>query len=188
MVRPQAASRRRRPGLGVDGRGHRCRSRRRTIQLASPRPSRGCKPDVVLVAGLVDSGLGELVEPRSGPRSGRTFPLLATDGALPVSALFAAAGDAARGVRVAVPGIAFERVGATGERFASQFAATHGGRPPDFTALYAAAATEVLLAAIERSDGSRGAAARSLPGTSLADSMIGPVRDRRRAAMPSRPP
>jgi ABC-type branched-subunit amino acid transport system substrate-binding protein len=75
-----------------------------------------------------------------------------------------------------VPGIGLERVGATGERFASQFAATHGGRPPDFTALYAAAATEVLLAAIERSDGTRGGAARSLPGTSLADSLIGAVR------------
>ena len=133
------------------------------------------QPDVVLVAGLVDSGIGELVRALRATL-GPEFPLLAPDGALPVSALFAAAGDAARGVRVAVPGIAIERFGATGQRFASQFAATHGGRPPDFTALYAAAATEVLLAAIERSDGTRAGTARSLPGTSLTDSVVGPVR------------
>ncbi len=133
------------------------------------------QPDVVLVGGLVDSGLGELVKALRATL-GAEFPLLAPDGALPVSALFAAAGDAARGVRIAVPGIAIERLGATGQRFASQFAATHGGRPPDFTALYAAAATEVLLDAIERSDGTRGATARALPGTSLADSVVGLVR------------
>ena len=133
------------------------------------------RPDVVLVAGLVDAGAGELVAALRAAL-GRGVPLLATDGALPVSALFTGAGDAARDVRIAVPGLAIEQVGATGQRFASQFAATHGGRPPDFTALYAAAATEVLLAAIDRSGGTRAATARSLPGTSLADSVIGAVR------------
>jgi DNA-binding SARP family transcriptional activator/ABC-type branched-subunit amino acid transport system substrate-binding protein/DNA-binding beta-propeller fold protein YncE len=132
-------------------------------------------PDVVVVAVLLDSGLGELVRELRAA-FGPEFPLLATDGALPVSVLFARAGDAARGVRVAVPGIAIERLGVSGQRFANQFAATHGGRPPDFTALYAAAATEVLLAAIDHSDGTRSSAARSLPGTSLADSVVGPIR------------
>jgi ABC-type branched-subunit amino acid transport system substrate-binding protein len=162
------------PGLGVEVAGSLSFSPEDDPARIATAVAR-LQPDVVLVAGLVDSGLGELVKALRSAL-GPQFPLLATDGALPVSALFAAAGDAARGVRVAVPGIGLETVAATGERFAGQFAATHGGRAPDFTAIYAAAATEVLLAAIERSDGTRGAAARALPGTSLADSTIGPVR------------
>ena len=113
--------------------------------------------------------------PRSGPGSGRTCRCSRSTAPLPVSALFATAGDAARDVRIAVPGMALERVGATGQRFASQFAATHGGRPANFTALYAAAATEVLLAAIERSDGTRAGVAKALLATRV-DSVLGPIR------------
>jgi ABC-type branched-subunit amino acid transport system substrate-binding protein len=128
----------------------------------------------VLVAGLLDSGAGELVRSLRrvlGPR----VTLLATDGVLPVSNLFRSAGAAARGTLIAVPGIARERLGPTGQRFASRFAATHGGQPPDVSAIYTAAATQVLLDAIARSDLTRASVARGLPGTVLTDSVLGAI-------------
>jgi DNA-binding SARP family transcriptional activator/ABC-type branched-subunit amino acid transport system substrate-binding protein/DNA-binding beta-propeller fold protein YncE len=132
------------------------------------------RPDAVLVAALIDSGAGGLVRSLRrvlGPR----VTLLATDGVLPVSTFFESAGGEARGTLIAVPGIARERLGPTGQRFASRFAATHGGQPPDVTAIYAAAATQVLLDAIARSDGSRASVSRALPGTVLADSVLGAI-------------
>jgi hypothetical protein len=87
---------------------------------------------------------------------GARFPIYATEEALPITTLFASAGRAAAGVRVVTGGV-------PGRRGATQFE------------LHAAAATEVLLDAIARSDGTRDGVVRALAGTRLPSTPIGPV-------------
>ena len=93
---------------------------------------------------------------------------------LPVSDLFAVAGSAARGVFVTVPGRTIPELGARGKRFVREFGATQrdGGHVTRLD-VYAAAATEVLLDAIARSDGTRASVTRALGTTKLADSVVG---------------
>ena len=55
------------------------------------------------------------------------------------------------------------------------FGATEPGHQVSNLDVYAAAATEVLLDAIARSDGTREGVARALKRTRLADSVIGPL-------------
>jgi len=92
---------------------------------------------------------------------------------LPVSELFEAAGPAARGVFVTVPGWTLDRLGARGKRFVRGFRATQSGGRVTPLVVYAAAGTEVLLDAIARSDGTRASVTRALTTTRLPDSTVG---------------
>ena len=73
---------------------------------------------------------------------------------LPIGSLFDEVGPAARGMYVSFLGVTSDRLPPAGRSFMREFAATQPGRV-DVTAAYAAEATEVLLAAIARSDGTR---------------------------------
>ena len=88
--------------------------------------------------------------------------------------LFADAGSAARGVLITSPGLTPGALGRRGNRFLREFGATHPGGVTNF-AVYAAAATEVLLDAIARSDGTRASVVRALSKTRLEDSVVGPL-------------
>jgi ABC-type branched-subunit amino acid transport system substrate-binding protein len=68
------------------------------------------------------------------------------------------------------------QLGASGERFRHEFQPTQSGIHVGAESAYAAAATEVLLDAIARSDGTRASVVRSLFKTNLADSPVGRVR------------
>jgi len=127
----------------------------------------------VLVASLIDDNGGELVRALRR-RLGDRVELLGIDGLLPVSALWAHAGGAARGVVLAVAGTPVARLPAAGQRFADAFASAHGGQPAEPAAVAAAAATEVLLDAIRRSDGTRAGVARALLATRV-DGVLGPI-------------
>ena len=68
-----------------------------------------------------------------------------------------------------------ERLSPASQRFLRNFAATRpGGQVPKY-ALYAAAATDVLLDAIARSDGTRESVAQALSSVRLVDTPIGPI-------------
>ena len=106
---------------------------------------------------------------------GPDFPILATEDALPIMQLFDEAGAAARGVHIVLGGRQPQRLDAAGRRFVREFGATQpGGRVGQFD-VYAAAATEVLLDAIARSDGTRQSVANALATTRLAAGPIGPI-------------
>ena len=112
------------------------------------------RPDAVFVSGLIDSNGGAAVAALR-KALGRGVPLLANDGFLPISRLFVAAGPAARGVRVSLPGLTNAGLPPAGRHFVSQFAATQPGGRVQQSAVYAAQATIVMLDAIARSNGSR---------------------------------
>jgi DNA-binding SARP family transcriptional activator/ABC-type branched-subunit amino acid transport system substrate-binding protein/streptogramin lyase len=126
----------------------------------------------VYVNSSVDANVGPLLrELRAGLDPGVAviggLPLL------PVSDLFAAAGSAARGVFITVPGRTIPGLGARGRRFVREFGATQRGGRVTRLDVYAAAAAEVLLDAIARSDGTRASVTRALGTTQLADSVVG---------------
>jgi ABC-type branched-subunit amino acid transport system substrate-binding protein len=87
----------------------------------------------------------------------------------------AAAGPAARGTYIPVAGLVPAGLGAAGRGFVTRFAATQPDGSVTAAAVYAAQATELMLAAIARSDGTRAGVARALRATHLGESLIGPV-------------
>jgi YVTN family beta-propeller protein len=106
---------------------------------------------------------------------GPDVPIIANSKLTPIWDLFANAGAAARGIRVTWEGLPADRLGASGRRFVRAFGATQPGRRVAAYDVYAAAATEVLLDAIARSDGTRASVTRALAKTRLADSALGPL-------------
>jgi branched-chain amino acid transport system substrate-binding protein len=93
----------------------------------------------------------------------------------PVSLLVDTVGAPARGVLITRQGLQPQSLGPAGQRFVREFGATQPGHQVNNLDVYAAAATEVLLDAIARSDGTREGVARALKHTRLADSVIGPL-------------
>ena len=123
---------------------------------------------------VVLSGLWDAI-PTLRARLGDDVGLVVAGKYEPVAALFAAAGPAARGAYFTVAGLPRERLGPTGRRFVSEFGATRPGGQVPTLALYAAAATEVMLDAIARSDGTRESVSRALAGVRLQDGPLGPI-------------
>ena len=140
----------------------------------------------VYINSLLPTNIGTLLQDLRavlGPR----FPIIAHQGLTPIPALFANAGEAARGLHITYPGLPLDRLGATGGAFVSDFGATQRGREVARFDVYSAAATEVLLDAIARSDGTRASVTRALATTRLADSPLGPLALDRRGELTSNP-
>jgi hypothetical protein len=96
-------------------------------------------------------------------------------GGLPLENLFDNAGDAARGILVTAPEFPPDALGAAGERFERHFG---GPLPGDFVArwaFYGAAAAEVMLDAIARSDGTRESVAGALGRTRDVETPLGRI-------------
>ena len=125
----------------------------------------------VYVHGTVGTDLGRL---RS--ELGRNVTIISSAlGGLPIEGLFDNAGAAARGIYVTSSELPPDALGAPGKRFARDFG---GPLPGDFVprwAFYGAAAAEVMLDAIARSDGTRESVARALSGTRDVVTPLGPI-------------
>jgi branched-chain amino acid transport system substrate-binding protein len=128
--------------------------------------------DAVYTCGLVDSGVGTVlaaVRRAIGPAT----PVLGCSGLLPSALLFQQAGTAARGTYVTLEGLAAVSLGPAGRAFLHDFAATQAGKPIHDSAVYAAEATEILLQAIARSDGTRASVARELLRSRVRNGLLG---------------
>jgi branched-chain amino acid transport system substrate-binding protein len=150
------------------------------------------RADAVYLAGLPFDGrvAGEIIRhlrKEFGPR----LPLIADDGFLPVSQLFQAAGPAARGIYLGTIGLTPNLLPAAGRRFLKQFAATQPGGVLDpstgYWVAYAAAATQSLLDAIARSDGTRPAIVRALSTARLDATTVGEMAFDRNGDTTNRP-
>jgi hypothetical protein len=94
-------------------------------------------------------------------------PILGNEGLTPVNVLFERAGAAARGVYVSLNGLTVDRLSPAGRRFVRTFAVAQPGAEIQPSAVYAAQATEVLLDAIARSDGTRASVIHKLFETNV---------------------
>jgi len=103
-------------------------------------------------------------------------PLIAPDGFLPLPELVHAAGPSATGLYVSLAGAPDPDLGPAATKFLKAFAGTYRRPIPWDTATYAAAAADLLLDAIARSDGTRNSINRELRKTDDAHSILGPMR------------
>ena len=133
------------------------------------------RADGVFLAGVLGSNGGKLTRALRR-RLGGDFPLIAPDAFGPVFYLYDTSDGAARGMYISMYGVLNERLAGRGQQFVREFAATQHGAPVGSFAVHAAAAAEVLLDAIARSDGTRPSVSRALLTTRLDSGIIGPVR------------
>jgi DNA-binding SARP family transcriptional activator/ABC-type branched-subunit amino acid transport system substrate-binding protein len=108
-------------------------------------------------------------------RLGPDLLILGPDAWIEGPAVFAELGDDARGIHASYQGMPVQRLGAAGQRFVDEFGATQPGGVVTAEAVHAAQATEVLLDAIARSDGSRASVTEALLATDLKGGFTGDV-------------
>ncbi len=130
------------------------------------------RPDAVFIGGLLDTNAARVIRDLRA-RLGGSVDLLGPDGLTPLPLLVARAGEAAHGVYVSFAGAVTEGLPPAGARFVRRFAQTQAGAEIEPSAVYAAQATEVLLDAIARSDGTRGSILRALFATRVTDGLLG---------------
>jgi branched-chain amino acid transport system substrate-binding protein len=140
---------------------------------ALARKTQRDRPQAVVVAGLLDENAGAVIRALR-ERLGSGVQLIGSSALLPVSGLFTRAGPAARGVHVSLPGLEADHAGAGARAFSRAFAARRQA-PVAQAAVYAAAATQLVLRAIARSDGSREGVLAALRRTRSSE-ILGPLR------------
>jgi branched-chain amino acid transport system substrate-binding protein len=128
--------------------------------------------DGVFLGGLICENGGKLVKDLRSVL-GTGVKILAPDGFTPISAVVDGAGQAAENMYVSVAGQPNENLGSTGKTFVKDFGATQPGGQVDPYSSYAAQAAQVLLTAIENSDGTRADVTSQLLQTNVTDGIIG---------------
>jgi branched-chain amino acid transport system substrate-binding protein len=129
------------------------------------------RPQAVMVSGLLDNGGADMIRALRA-ELGDDVALLLVDGLTPTDQLVRSAGRGASGAYLSLNGLTANDLGPAGRRFADRLRATLPGADVEPSALYAAAATEVLLHAIARSDGTRASVVAALRATRL-DTVVG---------------
>jgi branched-chain amino acid transport system substrate-binding protein len=132
-------------------------------------------PDALFLGGTLESD-GAAVLRAVRQRVGAGTAILVPDGFSPTDLLADQAGDAADGVYVSLAGLITEDLPEDGRRFAAELGETLPGVPIEPSAIYAAAATGVLMDAIAGSDGSRPSVIEEVLATDADRTAIGPVR------------
>jgi branched-chain amino acid transport system substrate-binding protein len=160
----------RRLGLRVVGRAS-WDPRARSYAGLADRVARS-RPQAVFVSGILDSNAARVIRDLR-VRLGRSVDVLAPDGLTPVSLFVAQAGRSAFGVHVSLAGIVRQTLPSAGRRFLRRFGQTQEGVTIDPFAVYAAQATEVLVDAIARSDGTRPSIVRELFDTRVRNGLLG---------------
>ena len=136
--------------------------------LASRISSSGA--DAVFLGGIVCNNGGKLIKDiKAGAPN---VQLLGPDGWTPISATIEGAGAAANNMYITQPGVPVDQLTGAGKEFVDGFTEAEGKAPNPYTA-YAAQATQVLLAAIEKGGTDRAAVASALFETDVTDGIIG---------------
>jgi branched-chain amino acid transport system substrate-binding protein len=128
--------------------------------------------DAVFLGGLICENGGKVIKDLRSVL-GTSVTIISPDGFTPISAVVDGAGKAAEGQYVSVAGQPNENLGPTGKKFVQDFGATQAGGQVDPYSAYAAQSAEVLLTAIEKSDGTRADVATQLLQTKVTDGIIG---------------
>jgi branched-chain amino acid transport system substrate-binding protein len=128
--------------------------------------------DSVFLGGLICENGGKLIKDLASVL-GKNVTLMAPDGFTPISAVVSGAGNVSEGMYISVAGEPNEKLGAKGKKFVSDFGKTQSGGNVDPYSAYAAQSAEVLLTAIENSDGTRADVAAKLLQTKVTDGILG---------------
>jgi branched-chain amino acid transport system substrate-binding protein len=128
--------------------------------------------DGVFLGGSSETGNGHALVRDLRAVLGQRVRIVAPDGFTPMSAVAQFAGPAAEGMTISIPAPAPERLRGEGRRFVAEFRKAIG-RPVEAYSVVTAQATEVLLDAIAKSDGSRASVTARLFETKVADGILG---------------
>jgi branched-chain amino acid transport system substrate-binding protein len=126
----------------------------------------------VFIGGLLDTNAAQVIRALRN-RLGRIIDLMGPDGLSPFPVLLKQAGRAGVGTYVSAGGVTTEQLPPAGARFVERFGRTQAGAEIDPFAVYAAQATEVLLDAIDRSDGTRASVVGELLRTQVKGGLLG---------------
>jgi len=137
----------------------------------------GTGADAVFLGGLIDENGAQVIKDKAavlGPNDGKV-KLFAPDG-FTTQQTIDEAKDAAAGMYMSVVGQPIDAFKGTAKEFADKFAADYlNGKPIDPYAIYGGAAADVLLTAIEQSDGTRGDIIAKMFAYKNDDSLLGPI-------------
>jgi branched-chain amino acid transport system substrate-binding protein len=131
--------------------------------------------DGVFLAGYLFFNGGEVVKALRA-RLGPDFPIMAGDAFIPVGDLLKAAGPGALGIYVSSTFIAPTRLSPAANKFVRQFGPTQPGGFISPFVLETAQATEILIDAIARSDGTRSSVLQALRASDVKDGILGTFR------------
>jgi DNA-binding SARP family transcriptional activator/ABC-type branched-subunit amino acid transport system substrate-binding protein len=157
----------RRLGVSVVGRSSWVAGRRSNASVAAAVARTGADGVFLGIESLPDS-VRLLTELRT--RLGPDVQLMAPEVFDPETALLA--GAAAEGMTITQPGPSNDDLTARGKRFVASFSARFDAEPTRY-AVAAAQATDVMLGAIARSDGSRASVTRNLFRTRISNGIFG---------------
>lgn len=129
----------------------------------------------VYVGGLIDTNAGRVLRDLRGGLS-QNVDLLGPAGLAPASILMKKSDGAARGMYLSFSGLLPESLPPAAARWTRRFARTQPGADVEPAAAYAAQATEVLLDAIARSDGTRRSVLDELFRIRVVDGLLGSFR------------
>jgi branched-chain amino acid transport system substrate-binding protein len=127
--------------------------------------------DVVYLGGLECENGSKLIKDLRGVL-GKSYPLIAPDGFSSFSDTFKNSGGVAQGMYISVAGQPNSALGPAGKKFVKDFGAEIGADPNPYSA-YAAQTMNVMLAALAKSDGTRGDVATQLLHTSVDGGILG---------------
>jgi branched-chain amino acid transport system substrate-binding protein len=128
--------------------------------------------DTVYVGGLIDTNAAGMLRDLRRLLSD-DVDLVGPSGLAPVPLLMQKSDGAARGMYLSFAGVLPETLSPAGARWAIRFGATQRGMTVEPSAVYAAQATEVLLDAIARSDGTRRSVVDELFRTRVEGGLLG---------------
>jgi len=131
-------------------------------------------PDAVMVGGLICENGGQLIKDKVSVLGDNSkVKLLLPDGFTTQSTIDDAGAKTAEGAYMSVGGVPVDELTGAGAQFLSDFKAKFNPDAVDPYTPYAAAAAEVLLKAIEQSDGTRASVSKNLFGIQLSDTVLG---------------
>jgi branched-chain amino acid transport system substrate-binding protein len=134
-------------------------------------------PDAIFIGGLIDENSGQLINDKVavlGPNNGQV-KLMLPDG-FTTDAIFSRAEGGtpnAKDAYFSVAGVGIDKYTGTAKKFISGFKTTLNGKPVDPYAILAAQAAQVLLNAIEKSDGTRSDVISKVYATKVNNGLIG---------------
>ena len=138
-------------------------------------------PDAVFIGGLIDENSGQLINDKvavlgpNGSKAGQGVMLMLPDG-FTTDAIFSRAEGGtpnAKGAFFSVAGVGIDQYKGAALKFIDGFKQQLNGKPVDPYAILAAQAAQVMLDAIEKSDGTRADVIKKMYAVKVNDGLIG---------------